>query len=785
MSGELTIFESLVKSANQRDHAEVAAQPDEITIRGLLLMLKRRRAIILWTMAVCFLLAVILCIFLKPRYNALGEIQVQKSATDGLGLENLTGSKQGAADALEENIDLQTQANILQSYSLALKVIDDLNLEKTEDFEPTFNPIGWVLAQFTKEGVQDPPNAALDDAPHRRDHAVKVFQRHLKIEPQAGTRLIDIKYTSTDPKIAAAVVNDLAKSLVDYTLDSRVTATSDVSTWLSGQLRDIKKEAEAQQGKLEQLQRDSGVYSLGIPDSTGKDMAYSATLDRLQQATGQLSTATSNRILKGALYKTIENGDPELISGLAGSSLAGTSPAVNSSFLLLQNLRAQQATLAIQVASDTSQYGSANPKLGDDKASLDSINAQIKAEVVRIGERAANDYKAAQSTENSTRDVYEQARKAADIQNDKSIALIIARQEATDARSLYQTLYSRLKEAGVMEGLRSSNVAVVDPGRVPSKPIPYTLIIPALSLLLGGFFGIAGALLIESTSDRIEAMSSIENSLRAPILAVLPMTQDPSSGGIVARFRRRLGNGNQDSATGRVAVLDGPNTAYVEAIRGLRTSLLQTQDGSPPKTILITSAGEQEGKSTLSLNLAAALVLNGSRVLLVDGDMRSQGLSGYMGFERRDGLLSGHHKSGLSDALSGPGEPALITPFSELPNLSALPAGGVPRYPAELLGSKRMQALFGSWSAGYDYVLIDSPPVLAVADAVILSRLADMTLLVARHGQSTQKSLERAYRTLNKVDGRNIGVVVNGVRRGSVSFDEFYGYKGTSYYTEA
>ena len=131
------------------------------------------------------------------------------------------------------------------------------------------------------------------------------------------------------------------------------------------------------------------------------------------------------------------------------------------------------------------------------------------------------------------------------------------------------------------------------------------------------------------------------------------------------------------------------------------------------------------------------------------------------------------------------GEPAVITPFSELPNLSAILAGSDPKYPAELLGSKRMQALVGSWSANYDYVLIDSPPVLAVADAVILSRFADMTLLVARHGQSTQKSLDRAYRTLNKVEGRNIGIVVNGVRRDSVSFDEFYGYQGTSYYSEA
>ena len=162
---------------------------------------------------------------------------------------------------------------------------------------------------------------------------------------------------------------------------------------------------------------------------------------------------------------------------------------MNSSFVLLQSLRAQQAALASQVASDTSKYGSANPKLGDDHAGLDSINTQIKSEVGRIGHRAANDYKAAQETESSTHRVYEQARKAADHQNDKAMALLIARQEATDARSLYRTHYSHLKEAGVIEGLRSSNVAVVDPGRIPSKPLPYALIIPALSLVLGSSAG--------------------------------------------------------------------------------------------------------------------------------------------------------------------------------------------------------------------------------------------------------------------------------------------------------
>lgn len=778
-----------VKPVDQQTIVEGVAMNNELTIQGFLLILRRRRGMVFLGVAACLLLGVVTCFFLKPRYKALGEIEIQKSATDGLGLQNLTNPVQDdQSDALDASITLQTQSTILQSTSLALKVIEDLNLENTEDFKPTFNPIGWAMGLLTPAAPSDQTSAKLEDAPHRRDHAVKVFQKRLAIKPQAGSRLIDIQYTSSDPKIAAAVVNDVAKSLVDYTLNSRYAATSEVSSWLSGQLGDIKKEAELQQGKVEQLQRESGVYSLGISDAQGKEIAYSATLDRLQQATQELSAATSNRILKGALYKTVEDGDPELISGLAGSTLAGNSPAVNNSFLLIQNLRTQQAALATQVATDTSKYGSANPRLADDKASLDSINAQIASEVKRIGERAANDFKASESVEDKTRGVYNQERQSADKQNDKAIALLIARQEASDARTLYQTLYSHLKEAGVVEGLRSSNISVVDAGRIPSRPVPDVPICLALSLVCGCFVGVSGALIADATDDRIETIATIERTLNAPILAILPMAELRAPlkalGGLTARAQPILGGDNQVTDGSRVAVLGSPNTAYVEALRGLRTSLLHSLDGSPPKTILITSAVEQEGKSTLSLNLAALLVLNGSRVLLIDGDLRSAGLSRSLGFRRQAADMIEPEAGGLSDALSG-SEPAVITPFRELPKLFVIPAGAAPTYPAELLGSERMQALVKSWSAIYDHVLIDSPPILAVADALILARLADTTLLVARHGRSTQKSLERAYKTLNGIENTRVGVVVNGVNRNSVSLKEFYGYEVTNYYKEA
>jgi succinoglycan biosynthesis transport protein ExoP len=775
------------RPADQLTTIESNPASNDLTIRGLLLILKRRRSIIVLGISGCFLLGVMICLFLKPRYKALGEIEIQKSATDGLGLENLGNPiQEGPSDALDASITLQTQASILQSTSLALKVIKDLNLEATEDYKPTFNPIGWALGLLTPGGSVDSASADLEDAPRRRDHAVKVFQKRLKVKPQSGTRLIDIEYTSSDPKLAAQVVNDVAKSLVDFTLNSRYAATSQVSSWLTGQLGDIKKEAELQQGKVEQLQRESGVYSLGISDAQGKEIAYSATLDRLQQATQELSAATSNRILKGALYKTVEGGDPELISGLAGSTLAGASPAVNNSFQLIQNLRTQQASLATQVALDNSRLGSSNPKLADDKASLDAIDGQIASEVKRIGQRAANDFKASQSVEGKMRAVYDDERKAADNQNDKAIALLIARQEATDARTLYQTLYTHLKEAGVIEGMRSSNISVVDASRIPSKPVPDIPICLALSLVCGCFLGVSGALLADATNDRIETMSTIESALNTHILAILPRTKFGAFGkvsqGITSKARRMLASTHDLDST--VVVLAGSNTAYVEALRGLRTSLLMPRGGPPPKTILITSAGEQEGKSTLSLNLAALLVVNGSRVLLIDADMRRAGLSGYMGFERSASKVSNRDFAGLSDSLAKPTEPVILTPFPELPNLSAVLAGPKPIHPSELLGSPRMRALIKSWSTEYDYVLIDSPPVLAVVDAIILSRITDTTLLVARHGHSTQKSLERAYKTLYGIEGREVGVVVNGLDRNSVSFNEFYGYRGTHYYSE-
>jgi polysaccharide biosynthesis transport protein len=751
----------------------------ELTISGLLAVLKRRRSFIIWSTLFCVSAAILLCIFMTPKYKATGKIQVAKQSSDELGLDGMKGDGGGVSDALEDNIELQTQANILQSDTLALKVIENLDLEHTLDFQPIFNPIAWMLDLASPQGPRDPAHASLEDSPKRLRRVLKVFAGHLKVQPLAGTELIDVSYLSSNPETAAAVINQLTKSLVDYTFQTRFNATNEASKWLAGQMDELKKQAQDLQAKVVQLQREAGVYSLGTADATGKELAYSATLDRLQQSTEALAQATSNRILKGGIYEMAKSGDPEMISGLAGTSLSGTSQGMNNAFSLLQTLRGQQAAIETQLAADTSKYGSANPKLGDERASLASATAAVDQEIKRIGERAKNDYRAAQITENDLRADYQNQRAAADQLNNKAVQYSIAKQEADESRGLYETLYQHLKEAGVIEGLRSSNVTVVDPGRVPAKPArPNVPLYLGLALFGGLFLGSVGALFLDSIDNRVQSIEMIEQSLNTPLLGVIPNAALSGwrRGSEFARpkLTKRLANGLSINVPfDRPVPPDASNTAFSEALGSLRTALLLSRSSAPPKVILITSAAESEGKTTVSLNLAAALARNHSKALLVEADMRCPTLSH---------RFSISDEKGLSNLLSGGYENMEIRPFAALPDLAIIPAGPTPPYPAELLGSRRMKELIEQWSAEYDFVLIDSPALLAVTDAAVLSKMADITLLVTRHGQSTRKSLERAWHTLRTDPENKVGVVLNGVSRDSAAYGEYFGYSGNSYY---
>jgi capsular exopolysaccharide synthesis family protein len=586
--------------------------------------------------------------------------------------------------------------------------------------------------------------------------------------------LIEIRFLSADPKLAAAVVNELMHGLVEYTFQTRFTATNQASVWLTAQLSDLKKQAETLQARVIALQRQSGVVSLGVQDAQGRDQAYSVVVDQLQQSTATLSQATSNRILKEAVYKIVQSGDAELISGLSGNGMASSSPTMTTSLGLIQGLRLQEAALQGQIAQDAVKYGPAYPRVNESRANLVGMEKAIHDEIRRVTERSRNDYEIARRAEEASGREFASQKRRADGLNDKAIEYAIVRQEAEDSRGLYEDLLKRLKEAGVLEGLRSSNITVVDPGRTPALPtqpnIPmYLGVSLGLGLLLGG----CGAFLVDSIDDKIQTVEEIEQDLDLVPLGILPHLGEPAWYGRYGRPILPMGK-SQPTGVDSLAIFAHPNAPYTEALRGLRTALLLAKSSAPPQLLLVTSSVAGEGKSILSANLAAVLAQGGKRVLLIDADLRKPSLSGRL-------LLTS--KVGLSEFLADDHAFEDIVELARLPNLHLLTSGPVPPYPAELLGSPRMEDALNRWREYYDFIVLDSPPVLLVTDPVVLASLADATLLVARYGMTNRLSLARSHRTLaDQSTQHRIGVVLNGVSQGSAFHYEYYGHSGAAGY---
>jgi succinoglycan biosynthesis transport protein ExoP len=699
----------------------------ELTLKDIAYVIWRRRTTVYRTLAVAVVLGVLVCLTSPRRYKASGSIQVQNENSSGLDLDGLTGTTQTASDAMNLDINIQTQARILQSDTLALQTIHNLNLADSAEFRSASPSISWIPLSRKKR-----PGHEADDS-NRDASIVRLFHKNLVVSPQPGTRLIQIDYMDSDPKVAAAVVNSLVQSLLNFDFASRLKATELASAALSKQLADLRVKSEGLQSQVAQMQRDSGLYSIGTTDPQGHQQAYSLVLDQFQRSVTTLNDATQNRMWKEAIYKAAQSGDAEMLSSLAGNSLGGgASPAVSNSLLTLQTMRTQEATLRGQLDQLKIKFGPGYPKIGEVQGQLDSLDHSIQDEIKRLSGRALTDFNVADRAFNVAQQAYQKEKVKADRVNDKAIRYVMVRQEADDSRTLYEDLVKRLNEAGIVEGVKPDSISVVDPALVPQSPdkpnIPVNM---AAAVALGLFCGTFGVLLVDALDDKVHGPESL-TSLDLPVITVLPEL-----------------SGGRNRADGTYAF----PSRDIEAARNLRLEITTANSGLFPQVIVVTSALAEEGKSAVCHNLAAGIARKGRRVLLLDADTGQTELSNCSAMPDQPGFFR---------VLSGSSSDSAIVRHPSIARLFILPTGDRTSASTELLESDRMRDLLLSFRRSFDVILIDAAPVLLAADARIFSEEADFTLQVARDDVSTGKTVKLANDLLRKSTNRQVIVALTG-----------------------
>jgi capsular exopolysaccharide synthesis family protein len=757
------------------------AAENDWTIGTLITVFRRRRKLVLVLTGVMLALAGLYCCMATRRYMATGKIEVQKEDPGSFGLESSVMGRdesQVSSDSLDYNVTLQTEVEILQSDALALEVIASEQLEPTQDYFPRHSDrtaSAWMSGIIAKLMIWtkpiEPASVKLSDAPNRRYKALKIFASRLKIKPVTGTRLIDVSYSDQDPQRAASVVNCLIGRLGEFSFKQRMQATVQGSGWLKDQLEQLEKKMEELQKKANLLQRDTGMF--------GNDASRNVVLQRLDSLNQTLEQAESNRILKEAIDRVAASGDPELISSLSGNSSVGAVASVNTSLTLIQSLRAQEALLREELDQDSIRYGTAYPKLGELRAQMQGVQQSIVEEVQRLGARAHTDYLISVREEEGARAAFDAQKEAAGRLNDSVVAYAVAKQEADSSRDLYETMLSKLQQAGVLEGMKANNIAVVGAAEVPPPNYPSSPKVPLIlaaafvaALMLGG----GCVLLMELADGSIRSLQGLEQSLSVALIGVLPRAGRRSKRRLLGASRCHLGQ--EPDAPPRSpfhgTILENQTSSFAEGVWYLRTSLLLSRNVKPAKVILVTSCLAAEGKTTVAFSLSATLAQAGSRVLLVDADLRKPALWKYFSRESTRGL-----GEALADSLSV----EVDTPISALPNFAVVCSAQVRARPLELLDSGRMRSLLEDWRGDYDFIVLDSPPVLPVADAAVLSTMSDATLLVARHGRTTRQALRRSVEVLRWRNGTPaaLGIVLNDVSDASGDFYEYFGYQGGLY----
>jgi succinoglycan biosynthesis transport protein ExoP len=554
-----------------------------------------------------------------------------------------------------------------------------------------------------------------------------------------GTRLVEIIYSSPDPAYAALAANTVAQEYVQQNLDSKLQNTNSTLDWLKGEL-------DKQRQKVEAAERATANYQEG-QNAMSLDDRQNIVIDRLKSLNDAVTKAKTTRLQKEALHRQIGDLTPD-------SAGVDTFPGLAQN-TTIQEIRQQLAQLTGEKARLLQTRTANHPDVAKVNAAIESANVRLRSETGKVLDSIGNDYRTALAEERSlSASLEEQKRQAIDL-NRKNINYSILQREAEGERHVYNALLQQEKEMRVISNSRANNVQLMDAAEVPGGP--YT---PnhgrdwLMALVLGLALGVAFAYTIEYLDDTLKIPDDITRRLKLPLLGLVPAVSGS-----------------------RVPMLLNPVPHdFGEAFRSLRTSLVFTNGTDGNRMIAVTSSQPLEGKTTTACNLAVALALGGARVMLIDADMRRPGLHRTMGL-RND--------VGLSHVLTGQGRIRDAVQRTSDPNLYVMTAGRTPPNPSELLSSARMKHLIANLKTSpFDWVIIDTPPVLAVTDAVIVAPYVAGLVFVVGSEMTRRAHAERAIEMIQSGKPNIIGAVLNRVdlNRNKYYYSRYYGYHYKNYY---
>ena len=672
-------------------------------------VLIRHRRTVAMVFVAAVLTAFVWSVTARPVFTGTAMLRIDKEEPRVLKFE------QAARDEGESaQTQLQTYHRLLQSRALANRVVGLLGLEQS----PEFASVG-----------------------HRPGQLTDAFLERLQVEPVRNTRLVKVSFQSRNPELAAKVANTLADGVIAQQLDEKKAAGRYASEFLAEQVNEARRTLQANEAQLSQFLAEQDILFVGgdrIGERVGERQAL--VTQELGTLSDSLLKAKAERVAKESMLAQAMRPNAEALPAVLQNPLVG-------------HLKEEATKLEARYRELGQTFKPEYPRMQRLAENIAEVRQQLRAEVQRFVESVRREYLAALQNETEIQKLLDAQRGQARKLDGQMARYNLLRREVDTSRDLYAALSTRLKETQVSASLLLSNISVVDRADVPVKRSgPRTGLNLAIGCLVGLVGGVILAFLFEYLDTSIRDPREIETVLRVPTLGLVP-----TRSALPAHFAGGpLGSGAGPGGTqGAFALVSHQATSSIlaEAFRNLRTSVVYATPDRPPKTMLVTSLQQQDGKTSVSTNCAITLAQLGlGDVLLVDADMRHPDLHGIFGVPQTPGL---------SDLLVGGVEVKAVIRPTRVPGLFVIPAGPIPTNPTELLFSPRFTQALAALGERFAHIVIDTPPMLGVSDTLVLAPRVEGVILVVRHGHTGRDAAQRAVQMLGSVRARLLGVVLN------------------------